>query len=453
MKLLIVDDEATARYGMRKTLSSSGEIFEAENLTAARQILKDESPDIVLLDLNLGEEHGFDLLQEIKESGSSALVIIITAHGNEKVAVEAIQKGAYHYLAKGYDIDDLRLLIRNAAEVVKLKNQVQSLTGYGDIKGRSASMNRVFDMIEKISGTDVTVLLTGESGTGKELVALELHKNSPRSGEALVTVNSAAIPDNLIESELFGHEKGAFTGATQSRSGKFENARGGTLFLDEIGDMPLDTQAKILRVLEEKKISRLGSNKTIDVDVRIISATHRDLSRMVQEKKFREDLYYRLEVLKIHIPPLRERKEDIPLLVGYFLELFGQRYQKSPINIDSGAMSVLMRYHFPGNVRQLRNLIERLVVLLAGSEIVESDLPPELRYYDPDTGTDTSSHDLGQLMDLQFKPARESFERKYLLAKLAEHRNNITHTAEAIGIHRQSLQQKIKDLDLKKYLG
>jgi DNA-binding NtrC family response regulator len=460
MKILIVDDEETARYGMRKILSQSGEIFEASDLDTARQIHAEEIPDIVLLDLNLGGEDGFDLLHEIEASNSTSLVIIITAHGNERVAVEAMKKGAYDYLAKPFEIDDLRLAVRNAAEQVELRKENERLkerlvaaTGYGDIVGHSAPIREVFDMVEKVSGTDVTVLLTGESGAGKELVALELHKNSPRFEKELVTVNCAAIPENLIESELFGHEKGAFTGATQSRVGKFERARGGTLFLDEIGDMPLDTQAKILRVLEEKKIQRLGSNQTIEVDVRIISATNRELSRMVEEKEFREDLFYRLEVIKIKIPPLRKRKEDIPLLTEYFLDQFCKRYQKSPMRFDPGAMSLLMRYSFPGNVRQLRNLVERLVVLSNEDVLMDSDLPGEIRFFDPTAGVDSGSAALEPLLTLEFKPARESFERKYLLAKLAEHKNNITHTAEAIGIHRQSLQQKIKDLDLKKYLN
>jgi len=460
MKILIVDDEETARYGMRKILDSSGEILEASDLASARQLCAEERPDIVLLDLNLDGEDGFDLLKEIQSSSLPSLVLIITAHGNERVAVEAMKKGAYDYLSKPFEIDDLRLAVRNAAEQVTLRQENQRLreqlavaTGYGDIVGRSSPMREVFAMVDKVSGTDVTVLLTGESGAGKELVALELHKNSPRAEKELVIVNCAAIPENLIESELFGHEKGAFTGATQTRIGKFEKAREGTLFLDEIGDMPLDTQAKILRVLEEKKIQKLGSNQTIEVDVRIISATNRDLSRMVEEKQFREDLFYRLEVIKITIPPLRERKEDIPLLTEYFLDQFSKRYQKSPITIDPGVMSLLMRYSFPGNVRQLRNLIERLVVLANESVVVESDLPGEIRFFDPTVGADNSTSSLEPLLSLEYKPARESFERKYLLAKLGEYNNNITHTAEAIGIHRQSLQQKIKDLDLKRFLN
>ena len=364
-KVLIVDDEATARYGIRRILDGDYEVFDASNLTEARDLCDVQRPEIVLLDLNLGDEDGLDFLEEVQRFDFPVLVIIITAHGSEKIAVGVMKKGAYDYLAKPFEIDELRLIVRNAADQIQLRQENQELkaklaaaSGYGKIVGRSQPMQRVFSMLEKVSGTDVTVLLTGESGSGKELVALELHRNSPRSRQELVTVNCAAIPDNLIESELFGHEKGAFTGATQSRIGKFEKANRGTLFLDEIGDMSLDTQAKILRVLEEKKIEKLGSNRLIDVDVRIISATNRDLAEMVRERKFREDLFYRLEVVKIPIPPLRKRREDIPLLLEYFLDQFCKRYQKPPMSVDPASMAVIMRYPFPGNVRQLRNIVD-----------------------------------------------------------------------------------------------
>jgi two-component system response regulator AtoC/two-component system nitrogen regulation response regulator NtrX len=440
-------------------LDGDYEVFEASNLTKARELCEVQQPEIVLLDLNLGAEDGFDFLEEVQRRDLPVLVIIITAHGSERIAVGAMKKGAYDYLAKPFEIDELRLIVRNAAEQIQLRQENQQLreklaaaSGYGSIIGRSQPMQGVFSMIEKVSGTDVTVLLSGESGSGKELVALELHRNSPRSKQELVTVNCAAIPDNLIESELFGHEKGAFTGATQSRVGKFEKADRGTLFLDEIGDMSLDIQAKILRVLEEKKIEKLGSNRLIQVDVRIISATNRDLAEMVQEKGFREDLFYRLEVVKIPIPPLRMRKEDIPLLIEYFLDQFCKRYQKPSITVDPASMAVFMRYSYPGNVRQLRNIVERLVVLASGPIVREADLPMEMRFFDPETGADASARSWEPLLNMGFKTARETFESKYLLAKLTEHGNNITHTAEAIGIHRQSLQQKIKDLDLKKFL-
>ena len=455
--VLIVDDEATARYGIRKTLDEGFDVFEAASLESARKTLEAESPDIVLLDLNLGGENGLDLLSATAKAAHQPLVVIITAHGNEKIAVEAMKAGAFDYVAKPFEIEELRLVVRNAAEQIhlrreneRLRNELVAATGFGEMIGQSPAMHKVFDMIERVAETDVTVLVTGESGCGKELVAIELHQRSTRATGDLVTVNCAAIPENLIESELFGHEKGAFTGAVQRRIGKFERALGGTLFLDEIGDMPVGTQAKILRALEEKKIERLGSNQTIDVDVRIVSATNHDLLEQVEKGEFRKDLYYRLEVVGIHVPPLRQRKEDIPLLVEYFLDIFCNKHGKERMELTPEALAVLMRYSFPGNVRQLRNLMERLIVLAGKSEIHETDLPEEIRYFDPETGVDTSGMGIAPLLEMDLRSARNTFERKYLLVKLSDHNYNITHTAEAIGIHRQSLQQKMKDLNRKK---
>ncbi|MFQ5739245.1 MAG: sigma-54-dependent transcriptional regulator [Acidobacteriota bacterium] len=459
MKILIVDDEETARYGIRKSLGIRGKLYEAANLRAAGKILEDETLDLVLLDLNLGGENGFELFEQIQQQESAPKVIIITAHGNEKTAVEAMKRGAFDYLAKPFDIDELRLLVRNVAEQVQLRRENQTLkaklaasSGYGEMIGSGEAMMKVYDLIDKIAETDVTVLLTGESGSGKELVAREIHRNSPRVAAALVSVNCAAIPENLMESELFGHEKGAFTGATQKRIGKFEQARGGTLFLDEIGDMAPDTQAKILRALEEKRIERLGSNEAIDVDVRIISATNKDLKQMVADREFRADLYYRLEVIRLDVPPLRRHKEDIPALINYFLNLFAHKHGRERPDLTARAMARLATYHYPGNVRQLRNMLERLLILNSDGPIDEKDLPEEVRFFVPSQEVDFSGRSLEPFFSLDFKNAREAFEVKYLLWKLRQHENNITHTAEAIGIHRQSLQQKIKDLGLRRLM-
>ncbi|UCF39384.1 MAG: sigma-54-dependent Fis family transcriptional regulator [Acidobacteriota bacterium] len=460
MKTLIVDDEDPARYGIRKAINVKGQILEAATLSDALSLCRREQPDLILLDLNLGGEDGLEVLREVRQSPEPPLVVIITAHGSERVAVEAIKEGAYDYLAKPFEIDELRLIVRNADERIRLKKEndhlrstLDAATGYGEMVGKSPLMRRVYSMIEKVADADVSVLITGESGSGKELVAREIHNRSPRSSAPLVPVNCAAIPENLIESELFGHEKGAFTGALQRRIGKFEKARGGTLFLDEIGDMPLDTQAKILRVLEEREIERLGGDVTIPVDVRVISATNRRLQAMVEEGKFREDLYYRLEVVQVELPPLRERRDDIPVLLEHFRTLFASKYRKENIDFSTETLSLLARYNYPGNVRQLRNLVERLVVLSSSEQIEEGSLPDEIRFFDPVSGVDTSGAELSPLLGLDFKSAREAFERKFLLAKLSEHNNNITHTAEAVGMHRQSLQQKIKDLDLKKVIS
>ncbi len=459
MNVLIVDDEENARYGIRKALQTKGRIFEAGNLVSARKIIADERPDLILLDLNLDGANGLDLLEETRRADPPPKVIVITAYGSEKVAVEAMKKGAYDYLAKPFDIDELRMLVRNAAEQIRLrrenlelKAELAASQAFGDVIGASDAIQRVFSLVDRIAETDVTVLLSGESGSGKELVAREIHRRSPRSNAPLVGVNCAAIPENLIESELFGHEKGAFTGASERRIGKFEKARGGTLFLDEIGDMAPETQAKILRALEERSIERLGGGEPVPVDVRVISATHRDLKRMIAEGKFREDLYYRLEVVRIEIPPLRDRKGDIPLLVRHFRDLFAAKHRRRPPEIAPEAMARLAGYGFPGNVRQLRNFLESLVVLDGDGVIEEKDLPDEVRFFVPAQSTDLSGDRLEPLFGLDYKAARDAFEVKYLLWRLRQHGQNITHTAEAIGIHRQSLQQKIKDLRLRELM-
>ncbi|MEJ2078663.1 MAG: sigma-54 dependent transcriptional regulator [Acidobacteriota bacterium] len=426
-RVLIVDDERNARYGMRRALDESMDVMEAETLQEGVRLVDERHPEIILLDLNLAGQSGLDLLAHTRELEPAPLVIIITAHGNEKVAVDAMKSGAHDYLAKPFELDELRLVVRNAAERNRMQEEIRQLRrrldearGYGSLVGRSQAMERIYALIEKVAETDVSVLITGESGSGKELVAREIHRHSPRAKGELVPVNCAAIPENLIESELFGHEKGAFTGALQRRIGKFEQARGGTLFLDEIGDMPLGTQAKILRALEERSVQRLGSNQNIDVDVRII--------------------------------PLRRRRDDIPLLMQHFLESFARRYQRDAIAVSPDALALLGRYDFPGNVRQLRNIIERLVVLSGDRPIGPKELPDEVRLFDPATGRSTTELQLDPFLTLPYREARESFERHYLLRKLSEHDQNITHTAAAIGIHRQSLQQKIRDLDLKPFL-
>src|ERR687892_469560 len=322
---MIVDDEEAARYGMRRALTTFGyNITEAGSAEAARALLKQNEPDLLLLDVNLPGMSGLDFLRELKGSnGNAPLVIIVTAHGSERMAVEAVKAGAYDYLSKPFELDDLRLGVKNAAETLQLRRENYSLrrriqlegAQRGALIGNSEAMQRVRSMIDKVADTDATVLVRGESGTGKELVARELHeRSSTRSGGAFVAVNCAALPSELIESELFGHEKGAFTGAATRRKGKFEQANGGTLFLDEIGDMSANVQAKLLRALEERRIERLGGGDSIPVDVRIVSATHRPLEQDIEKGSFRADLFYRLQVVTIEIPALRERREDIPVL-------------------------------------------------------------------------------------------------------------------------------------------
>lgn len=453
--VLIVDDEPAARLGMRKALETRGyKIHEASSLASARQQMDGVAPDLVLLDLNLGSEDGMELLRSLRSKSDLPLVIIITAHGSEKLAVEAMKAGAYDYVAKPFEVDELRQVVRNAIEALRLryeneslKRQLENVTGYGEMLGNGAPMRHVFDLIERVADTDVTVVISGESGSGKELVAREIHRRSPRASKPLVTLNCAALPETLIESELFGHERGAFTGAAERRKGKFELAHGGTLLLDEIGDMASETQAKVLRAIEHHTIERLGGTAPIPVDVRILSATHKDLDLEVREGRFREDLYYRLKVVSIPVPPLRRRREDIPLLLEHFLSHFAEKHRRQAVEVDPAAMQKLLEYNYPGNVRELRNLAEQLVVLAHQGRVTSDDLPPLVRQYEPAQVAE-GSNDLALFFQLDFKEARHLFEKMYLTEKLRLHNNNISRTAAAIGLHRQSLQQKIKELEV-----
>ena len=455
--ILIVDDEKAARYGMKKLLEKDNYVvFEAKDGTDAMQILKTQHPALVFLDINMPQLDGMKTMEMINAMKNPPLVVIVTAYGSEKIAVEAMKKGAYDYVAKPYEIDELRIIAKNAFEKISLQEEnarlrleIGRLEGLGEIIGQSEAIKEVFDRIGKVGTTDVTVLIEGESGSGKELVARELHKRSKRRNEPLIIMNCAAVPETLIESELFGHEKGAFTGAAERRSGKFELANKGTIFLDEIGDMSVSTQSKLLRVLQEQKFERLGGAETLAVDVRIISATHRDLEEEIEEGRFREDLYYRIKVVNIKIPPLRHRKEDIPLLVNRFIQYFSEEHQKRIVSISNEAMKILISYNWPGNVRQLKNVIESALVL-ANNEILDTtDLPEEIKH--PENNAMTLKN---VDYNLSFRDAKklliENFERDFIKKKLEEFSGNISRTAEALDMHRQNLQQKIRDLRINK---
>jgi DNA-binding NtrC family response regulator len=461
LRLLIVDDEEAARYGMRRALSTFGyNVSEADSAEAARALVKQQEPDLMLLDVNLPGMGGLDFLRELKDSnGNGPLVIIITAHGSERMAVEAVKSGAYDYLSKPFELDDLRLVIKNAAETIQLRRENVSLrrrieverSQRGALIGNSEGMQRVRAMIEKVAETDATVLVRGESGTGKELVAREIHeRNSVRHNGAFVAVNCAALPSELIESELFGHERGAFTGAAARRLGKFEQANGGTLFLDEIGDMSANVQAKLLRALEERRIERLGGNESIPVDVRIVSATHRPLEQEIAAGNFRADLFYRLRVVTIEIPPLRERREDIPLLAETFARAAAERYELPQRSIGQGALRRLVEYSWPGNVRELKNTLDRAVIMAEADELAARDLPPEISagFLGP---TDTADNDDGALkvpFTADFREDRREFERRYITRCLEHTQGNVTRAAEILGMHRQSLQHKLRQLGL-----
>jgi DNA-binding NtrC family response regulator len=457
--VLIVDDEPAARFGMKRALEKEGyTILEADSLARADQAVENHTPSVVLLDVRLASESGLDYLPGLLSRESPPLVIIVTAHGSERTAVQAIKLGAYDYLSKPFDVEELRILVKNAiethslrAENVKLRRELTAPGTFGQLIGSSSAMASVYSLIEKVAPSDVNVLLTGESGTGKEMVAREIHSRSRNPSGPFVSVNCAAMPGELIESELFGHEKGAFTGAAGRRVGKFEAANGGTLFLDEIGDMSLSTQAKVLRAIEEKTFQRLGSNETLSTDARIISATNKPLESEVESSRFREDLYYRLCVVRVSLPPLRERKSDIPALAHAFCARFSLAYKNRPLKISKEVLKVLLEYEWPGNARQLRNCIERAVVLSDNEEITIDALPEEIlsdQRRGPPSAKPSEGITVSQTLD--FRSAKREFERQYVEYSLEQAGGNVTRAAAALGMHRQSLQHKLKELGLSK---
>jgi len=453
-KILVVEDEHAIRLALKGLLKREGhEVELAEDGEIATARLRDQAFDLVITDLALGRgASGMDVLRVAKEERPETAVIMITAHGSEKIAVEAMKTGADDYVPKPFDNDELRVVVarslgrhRLERENRALRERLQREFGFDQLIGSGAKMRRVFETIQKVAETDLSVLIRGESGTGKELVAQALHESSRRRAQPFVAVNCAAINKELVESELFGHEKGAFTGADARRIGRFEAADGGTIFLDEIGDMAPETQAKVLRVLEERKLERVGSTETIEVDVRVVSATHRDLEERAKEGAFREDLYYRLKVVEIELPPLRARIEDLPALSDRFLNQVAERLERDKKILSEEALARLSRHDWPGNVRELRNVLERAAVLAAGVEIGEADLSldADLEH------VPSESPDLDVPFSEAKKQTVERFERRYLSEALREHEGNVSRTANAIGMVRQSLQQKIRELGLK----
>lgn len=454
--ILIVDDEPAARYGMRRALEGKYSIVEAESAEAARDALASGKPELVLLDLVMPAEDGVSFLRWLRDSGDETPVLIVSALDSAKTAVEALHAGASDYIVKGFDIEELRTRVANilklahlSAENEQFRSELVAEGQFGRMLGVSAAMRRTFEMADRVARTDATVLILGESGTGKDLLAQEIHARSPRASRPFVAVNCAALPENLIESELFGYERGAFTGAAQQRKGKFELASGGSIFLDEIGDMNPVTQAKVLRALENRKIERLGGSQSIEVDVRVISATHRDLPAEIAAGRFREDLYYRLRVVTLELPPLRAHKEDMSLLTASILTQLRLRHdRKARLSLE--AMELLRRYDWPGNVRELRNALERTLVLVAGEEIDAADLPDEIRQ---GTGIVTASRNFGgdsYLSEADFREAKRKFEIAYLKRKLEEHQWNVSKTAAEVGLHRQSLQEKLRELGIQR---
>jgi len=453
-RLLVVEDERAIQLALSGLLRKDGhEVGVAGSGDEAIAQLRAEPWDLVLTDLSLGRgPSGMDVLQAAKSLRPETAVVMITAHGSEKLAVQAMKAGAEDYVPKPFDNDELRLVVQRALERTRLARENRMLlerigrdVGFENLIGSGPAMRKVFETIQKVAETDLTVLVRGESGTGKELVAQALHHRSPRRDRPFVAVNCAAISRELVESELFGHEKGAFTGADARRVGRFEAADGGTIFLDEIGDMPLETQSKVLRVLQERSFERVGGTKTIEADVRVVAATHRDLEAEVKRGRFREDLYYRLRVVEIALPPLRQRPEDIAPLVERFLDQLATRLGRERCRMGVAALARLARHTWPGNVRELRNVIEQAAVL-ASREVIDEE---DLRLGAAPVAAEGAPPAAGGSFAEAKRRSTEAFERGYLLRALRANGGNVSRTAEAIGMVRQSLQQKIRELGLR----
>lgn len=484
-KLLLIDDEADVQYSFRRIFDSP----EIELATAASgeeglKIVLRFKPDLVLMDVRMGGMNGLETLRRLRQTDAKLPVIMMTAYGTTQTAIEAMKLGAYDYLLKPFDVPKLKQIVlsalkaaRDMKEVVSYQPLLESEDYDLGIVGRSEQMQNVFKLIGQLSASDATALITGESGTGKELVARAIYHHSQRASQPFLAINCAAIPENLLESELFGHEKGAFTGASSQRIGKFEQCNHGTIFLDEIGDMSLPTQTKILRVLQSGTFERVGGNQAIQVDVRIIAATNKPLERAVANKSFREDLFYRLNVVRIEIPPLRERSEDIRLLVNYFLKKFARQQKQPPKSISPDVLVALAQYQWPGNVRELENVIQRALVVAKGEAILLTDLPVDIASNQPGIGVGLQASpslagtppaavganmgDVPSLARALFQWARReaklkvipAVERELIIQALIETQGNQVQAAKLLGITRATLRKRVDKFGIKQELA
>ncbi len=457
--ILVVDDEPVIVKALTKYLTQEDYVVTgASDASEAIEALKSNYFDLMLTDLKMPGMDGIDLVREAKKIIPDIQCLMMTGHGSIANAVEAMKAGAFHYVTKPFELDDVGLLVEKALEYRRLQEknrilqkQVQARYGMDKIIGVSEEILEVMRLIDRVSDSDSTILILGESGTGKELVAKAIHYNSRRASNPLIPVNCGAIPENLLESELLGHVKGSFTGAVQSKMGRFEVASGGSIFLDEIGDMSLRLQVKILRVIQEKKFEAIGSTKTIETDVRIIAATHRNLEELVERGEFREDLFYRLNVIPIHVPPLRQRVCDIPILIEHFLRVYSVANQLKQPHMSPEIMSVFMNYRWPGNVRELENTMERLVVLRQGQEIRMTDLPDKFLKI-----SDTMFRNAGlNLPDngIDLKIAVDDFENTLILKALERTNWNKNRAATLLHLNRTTLVEKIKKKHLEKVLN
>ncbi len=453
--ILVVDDEEAIRTSLRSILEDEGyDVSVAANGVEALKIYGTDPPDLMILDIWMPELDGLETLRRVKEFVPTTQVMMISGHGSIETAVKAIKLGAYDYIEKPLSLENVTLRVKHALEQFRLAQENRSLRTKVQQKfelvGQSPAMQRLRELIQTAGPTNSRVLIGGENGTGKELVARAIHLHSTRSDHPFVAVNCAAIPETLIESELFGHEKGSFTGATSLKRGQFEQADGGTLFLDEIGDMSLNTQAKVLRALQEQQFTRVGGTKLMKVDVRVLAASNKDLEKEIGKGQFREDLYYRLNVVPIVVPPLRERREDIPALVRHFMKVHVEEQGLRMKDVSPEAMVVFQHYEWPGNIRELRNLVERLMIMVPGFVIEASQAAVSLQ--GRTTGVvPAGNHAANPLFTKSYdslRDARNAFEREYISRKLREHHWNISRTAEDLKIERSHLHRKIKLLDV-----
>ncbi len=437
-KILIADDEIGIRELLHELLKDNYEVETAEDGEEAILKIAQMQPDLILLDIRMPKKTGLDVLQYLKDNNIDTRAIIVTADRDLNSAIKAMKLGAYDYVVKPFENEKIITMIKNALkshqlekEVKLLKQEIEKQYNFNNIIGQSKAMQSVYELINKVLDNDTTVLITGESGTGKEVIAKAIHYNGKRKDYPFIAVDCASIPETLIESELFGHEKGAYTGATNRKKGKFEIANKGTLFLDEIGNLRLDVQAKLLRVLQEKEIYRVGGNERIKVNVRIIAATNADLEKLIKEGKFREDLYYRLNVVPIKLPPLRERKDDIPLLIQHFLNKYNKEYNKN-VKFNNEVIKILYDYPWPGNVRELENLVQRMVVISTSPIITVNDLPQNII-----STTNITSDIIKPGMSL------DDVEKIFILETLKKFNFNLSKTAKILGITRKTLHNKI----------
>ena len=452
--VLIVDDEVGTRESLKLILKKDYDVLLAKDAEEAFLQIKEQTPDVILLDIILPDQDGLRVLEKIKKNDSDSIIIMITATKTVKTAVEAMKLGAFDYITKPFDVDELRLIVSRALSTQALQKEVQYLReevdrsfGFGDLIGKSKAMREIFSLVRQVADSKSTILVMGESGTGKELVSRAIHFHSNRKTQPFVTINCAAIPETLIESELFGHERGAFTHAIEKKLGRFEIAHQGTLFLDEIGELSLTTQAKILRFLQEREFNRVGGSKTIKVDVRLITATNKDPNQLIKQGRFREDLYYRINVVPIVLPPLRDRREDIPLLLDHFIQKFNSENNKHVKGVSEESLAVLMDYDWPGNVRELENLIERAVTLTSNGYIQPNELPLSLIHL-PEFESIKESVLGGRISLVE---GEEKFEREIIQDALKKANYVQSHAADMLGISRRILKYKMDKLGISQF--